>query len=85
MPDAYWSDEAASAYAELSPDAQREIARRLDLFRCFPEPYPRVEAGRFRGLRPFLVRRRIHVLYRVVGEARDWFVITIRPARGQPE
>lgn len=85
MPRIYWFDRARATFDELPPDAQLEIVDHLDRLRRFPELYQRVDEGRYRGYRRFLVLRRFHVYYRVVGDAQDCFVAAIRPARSRPE
>ncbi|MBI3970847.1 MAG: type II toxin-antitoxin system RelE/ParE family toxin [Chloroflexi bacterium] len=85
MPSIYWLDEARDAFEQLSPSVQREINRRLNLVRQFPELYPETEMGRYRGYRRFPVLRRFLVYYRVLPGSRNCIVGAIRPARAQPE
>ncbi|MBI3973723.1 MAG: hypothetical protein HY332_20805 [Chloroflexi bacterium] len=85
MPKVYWSDEARLAFEALPPRVQREIDRRLDYVRHFPEMYPVSEQGRYRGFRRFSVMGRHQIVYRVLGHDRNCFVRAIVPARASAD
>jgi hypothetical protein len=85
MAEVYWTDSARAAFDQLPASAKQEIDRRLALLRQFPEMYPRLQRGRFRGYRRFVVLDQYQVVYRVMGEARRCFIRAIRPARGELE
>jgi hypothetical protein len=85
MPNVYWTDEARVTFDGLPDRAQREIQRRLAHLRRFPDTYPLVSDGRYRGFRHFTVLDRYQVYYRVAGVGQDCYIRTIRPARAQPE
>jgi plasmid stabilization system protein ParE len=85
VPNVRWSD-LASAEVDALPEGLRQRINHLLLnLRSFPEMYPEVETGRYRGCRRFSVAGRVTVFYRVFAETGDCFVVAVRPARAKPE
>jgi hypothetical protein len=85
MPKIFWSDQAYDAYEALATADRSEVDRHLALLRHFPGLYQRIESGRYRGRHRFLVRDRLHVIYAIMGESDDCYIIAIRPARSRSE
>ena len=81
MPNVYWSDEARATQDELPERVRHAIEERVAYIRQFPEMYPVIESGRYRGYRRMPVLRRYLVFYRTFGPNGSAFVRAIVHAR----
>jgi mRNA-degrading endonuclease RelE of RelBE toxin-antitoxin system len=59
-----WTEESFTAFQQLPFDIRREIIDKLDIVQRYPRMYQVQAAGRWRGLRRFLVQNwKIYYVY----------------------
>ena len=81
MAEVYTSDLAQEAIEELPPMSREAVERAKQYLRNFPEMYPLIAQGEYRGKRRIPIRPYYLVLYVVYGEHRNCFVTDVLDAR----
>lgn len=81
MPNVYWSDEARTFLDELPRRVRDVMEERAEYIRRFPDMYPVVQTGRYRGYRRIPIMGKYLVFNRTFGPNGNPFVRAIVRAR----